>query len=67
MNSTGTSQQQITVPDFKNTKIVVPPVDILSAFMNTILPIFKTIDSNKLEIGRLSTLQRTILSTISTR
>lgn len=65
MTSTGTSQQQITVPDFKNTPIIVPNVETLSAFMHRIEPMFGEINRNKEEINKLQALQSVMLQTIS--
>lgn len=67
MNSTGTSQQQITVPDFKNTSIIVPDADALSEFMRQITPLFDEMNYIKSEIDKLRTLQNVILQTISSR
>lgn len=65
MNSTGTSQQQITVPDFKNTPITIPDSDTLSAFMDLITPLFDKMNRNKEEIEKLQTLKSVLLQTIS--
>ena len=65
MTSTGTSQQQITVPDFKNTPIIVPNVETLSEFMHRIEPMFGEINRNKEEINKLQALQSVMLQTIS--
>ena len=65
MNSTGTSQQQITVPDFKNTPIIVPNADTLSEFMRQITPLFDEMNCIKGEIDKLKTLQAVMLQTIS--
>ena len=65
MNSTGTSQQQITVPDIKNTPIIVPNADALAEFMCRITPLFNEINCIKGEIDKLKTLQAVMLQTIS--
>lgn len=67
MNSTGTSQQQITVPDFKNTPIIVPNADALAEFMCRITPLFDEMNCIKGEIDKLKTLQAVMLQTISSR
>ncbi len=67
MNSTGTSQQQITVPDFRNTPIIVPDAATLTAFMHLIDPLFDEIKQHKEEIEQLRTLQAVLLQTISSR
>ena len=65
MNSTGTSQQQITVPDFKNTPIIVPNADALAEFMCKITPLFDEMNCIKGEVDKLKTLQSVMLQTIS--
>ena len=65
MNSTGTSQQQITVPDFKNTPITVPDATALSEFMCKITPLFNEMNRIKREINKLQTFQAVLLQTIS--
>ena len=67
MNSTGTSQQQITVPDFKDTPITVPDENTMILFMHQIEPLFDEINRNKDEIVSLQSLQTVILQTISSR
>ena len=67
MNSTGTSQQQITVPDFKNTPITVPDENTMILFMRQIEPLFDEVNRNKDEIVSLQSLQTVILQTISSR
>ena len=67
MNSTGTSQQQITVPDFKNTPIIVPNADALAEFMCKITPLFDEMNCIKGEVDKLKTLQSVMLQTISSR
>lgn len=67
MNSTGTSQQQITVPDFKDTPVIVPDSNALSEFMRQITPIFDALNRNKDEIYELHKLEAVILQTISNR
>ena len=48
--STGTSQQQITVPDLKKRQILVPNYSELSDFMSNVEPLFALIRQNKAEI-----------------
>lgn len=67
MNSTGTSQQQITIPDFKTTPVIVPDAGTLTAFMRQIEPMFDEINMNKEEINKLQALQAVMLQTISCR
>lgn len=65
LQSTGTSQQQITVPDFKKRKLVVPCNSVMVDFMSKIEPLFAFIKRNKAEIKILSTLQNNFLTVLS--
>lgn len=65
LQSTGTSQQQITVPDFKKRQVLVPSRSAMADFMMKIEPIFKSIQQNKAEIKALSILQDNFLTTLS--
>lgn len=46
---TGTTQQQLTVPDFRKTEILVPVQEIMTLFTTTVEPIFKKIWTNQSE------------------
>lgn len=65
LESTGTSQQQITVPDFKKRQIVVPCNSVMADFMSKINPLFAFIKRNKEEIRILSALQNNFLTVLS--
>ena len=65
LQSTGTSQQQITVPDFKKRKLVVPCNSVMVDFMSKIEPLFAFIKRNKAEIKILSALQNNFLTVLS--
>ena len=65
LQSTGTSQQQITVPDFKKRQVLVPSRSAMTDFMMKVEPIFKSIQQNKAEIKALSVLQDNFLTTLS--
>lgn len=67
LTSTGTSQQQLTVPDFKKLQILVPAIDNLNQFSIRINPIFDCINTNKLEIDQLVILKTALLTQISSR
>ena len=58
---TGTTQQQLTVPDFKKTKILVPTQEIMTLFTSTVEPIFEKIWANQSENEKLSSLRNTLL------
>ncbi|MCI6691407.1 MAG: restriction endonuclease subunit S [Clostridium sp.] len=61
ITGTGTTQQQLTVPDFKKTKISIPKYNIMKNFTEIINPIFKEIILKKLENIKLSNLRDTLL------
>ena len=65
LHSTGTSQQQITVPDFKQRQIVVPDRMTMDTFTKFIEPIFSKIKQNKVEIISLLVLQANFLALLS--
>ena len=65
LHSTGTSQQQITVPNFKKRLILVPNEQSLDAFMQRITPLFNSIKDNKAEIESLLSLQANFLTLLS--
>lgn len=65
LQSTGTSQQQITVPDFKNRQILVPDRRTLDQFTSRIEPIFNAIKENRAEIKSLVALQSNYLALLS--
>lgn len=58
---TGTTQQQLTVPDFRKTKIIVPTKEICEKFTAIIDPMYLTIWHNQDENNRLSNLRDTLL------
>lgn len=61
ISGTGTTQQQLTVPDFRKTSIGLPPEETLKRFNDIIIPIFQKIDTNKNENKTLSALRDTLL------
>ena len=61
ISGTGTTQQQLTVPAFRTTQIVVPSQEILIRFNNVVKPIFDCIKQNKVENETLATLRDTLL------
>lgn len=65
LHSTGTSQQQITVPDFKKRQILIPNKATMTAFSLKIDPLFAAIKQNKLEIQSLIALQSNCLAVLS--
>ncbi len=58
---TGTTQQQLTVPSFKNTKIMVPNHTTMERFTNTVNSFYKQIFANKNENQHLAATRDTLL------
>lgn len=58
---TGTTQQQLTVPDFKKTRILVPSIETISIFTEVVNPLFEQILKNKIENAKLSEIRATLL------
>ena len=58
----GTTQQQLTIPDFKRTEILVPTYEVIESFTDKINPIFNQIWVHEKEIRILSNLRDTLLS-----
>ena len=65
LQSTGTSQQQITVPDYKKNLILVPNQSTLEEFTSKIEPIFVLHKQNKCEIESLTMLKTNCLALLS--
>lgn len=61
ITGTGTTQQQLTVPDFQKTEILVPSKEIVTLFTATVKPIFEKIWVNQNENEKLSSLRDTLL------
>ena len=61
ITGTGTTQQQLTVPDFQKTEILVPSQEIVTLFTTTVDPIFEKIWANQNENEKLSSLRDTLL------
>lgn len=61
IHGTGTTQQQLTVPDFRKTEIVIPSKESMSAFTETVNPLFETIWANQAENVNLAQLRDTLL------
>jgi type I restriction enzyme S subunit len=61
ITGTGTTQQQLTVPDFKKTEIFIPNTNVMKEFTDIATSIFNHILDNKSENQRLATLRDTLL------
>lgn len=58
---TGTTQQQLTVPNFRKTEIVIPNREIMDKFTNLVSPMFNKIWSNEEENEKLAALRDALL------
>ena len=61
IHGTGTTQQQLTVPDFKKTEIIVPTEVEMKAFTEIVDPMFKQIWENQEENEKLGALRDVLL------
>jgi type I restriction enzyme S subunit len=61
INGNGTTQQQLTVPDFKVTNVLVPQIELINAFTEIVNPYYEKINSNKIENQNLTQLRDTLL------
>ncbi|TLF47112.1 restriction endonuclease subunit S [Maribacter aurantiacus] len=61
INGTGTTQQQLTVPDFSKTEIIKPPVAIVEKFTLIVARFYSSIATNKTENQKLTQLRDTLL------
>jgi type I restriction enzyme S subunit len=57
----GTTQQQLTVPDFKRYRILLPNYDVVNNFTETVAPIFDSIRHNRGENVQLVEARDTLL------
>lgn len=61
ITGTGTTQQQLTVPDFKKTKILIPEYSVNKKFTELVNPLFELIKVKKEENIKLSHIRDTLL------
>lgn len=61
ITGTGTTQQQLTVPDFRKTEILIPDKETMSTFTDIIAPLFSKIWANEKENANLSATRDTLL------
>ena len=61
IQGTGSTQQQLTIPEFKKTKILVPNEKNMKKFTNLIKPLFEKIGKNNIENKKLSNLKNYLL------
>ncbi len=61
ISGTGTTQQQLTVPDFRKTEIVIPDKDTMTVFTELITPIFEKMWANEGENDSLAKIRDALL------
>ena len=61
IHGTGTTQQQLTVPDFRKTEIIVPTEADMKEFTETVDPLFQQMWSNQDESSKLADVRDTLL------
>lgn len=61
IHGTGTTQQQLTVPDFRKTEIIIPSEESMSQFTETIDPLFQQIWANQEQNTNLANLRDALL------
>lgn len=61
IHGTGTTQQQLTVPDFRNTEIIIPPEADMREFTEIVNPLFHQVWSNQDENEKLAELRAELL------
>ena len=61
IHGTGTTQQQLTVPDFRKTEIVLPTKEEMDSFTDTVTPLFEAIWANQVENAKLSNMRDVLL------
>lgn len=61
IHGTGTTQQQLTVPDFRKTDIILPTKEEMTLFTDTITPLFEAIWENQAQNLKLSNMRDALL------
>lgn len=61
IHSTGTTQQQLTVPQFKRTKILIPNFEVLKIFTGKVESMINLLEKNKSENKSISLIRDTLL------
>lgn len=65
--SSGTTQQQLTVPEFGETKIVIPNQEKIVVFEDKVRKLYLEIKNNEKEIEKLARLKQLLVSQIAKR
>ncbi len=61
IHGTGTTQQQLTVPDFRKTEILIPPKAEMREFTETVNSLFQQVWANQEENAKLADIRDTLL------
>lgn len=61
IHGTGTTQQQLTVPDFRKTEIIVPTKTEMYSFTEIVTPFFQQMWANQNENTKLADIRDTLL------
>ena len=61
IHGTGTTQQQLTVPDFRKTEILIPQEADMKEFTKTVDPLFRQVWANQEENKKLADIRDTLL------
>lgn len=61
ITGTGTTQQQLTIPDFSKTRIIIPKIDIMNRFTILLDDLYRKISDNNYQIKSLSTSRDALL------
>lgn len=61
IHGTGTTQQQLTVPDFRKTEILIPPKADMREFTETVNSLFQQVWANQEENAKLADIRDTLL------
>jgi type I restriction enzyme S subunit len=61
INGTGTTQQQLTIPDFQGFQVLIPQIDLIKQFTLIANSFFDKIEDNQLQIRTLTQLRDTLL------
>ena len=61
ITGTGTTQQQLTVPDFRKTEIIIPDKNTMDSFAETVTPLFEQIWANEDENTKLAEVRDALL------
>ena len=61
IHGTGTTQQQLTIPDFRKTEIVIPSEKSMKQFTETIDPLFQQIWTNQEQNTKLANIRDALL------